>query len=326
MSVLEGLLRSVVDEPGCEANWLVLADWLEENDDPRRAELLRLHRKLLATCCQPEKHPQRRQWQARLLELLGQRVEPSVPLQTVLLGRRASVPMTFAWIPPGTFLMGSPPGEEDRGDDETQHRVTLTRGFYLGIHPVTQAQWRAVMRKNPSSFKGEDSRPVEQVSWHDCQEFCGKLSTKIARRCRLPTEAEWEYACRAGTTTPFFFGATLSTDQANYDGNATYGNGKEGVFRQQTTPAGSFPANAWGLSDLHGNVWEWCADWYQADYYQHSPAQDPLGPEPGPRASPVRRGGSWANYPTWCRSAGRVTCDAGHRHDNVGCRVCLCPD
>jgi uncharacterized protein (TIGR02996 family) len=321
MSVLEGLLQSIVDEPGCEANWLVLADWLEENDDPRRAELLRLHRKLLATCCQPKKHPERSRWQARLVELLAQGVRPCVPQHTVLVGKHSQVPMTFAWIPPGTFLMGSPPREGDRGDDETQHRVTLTRGFYLGIHPVTQAQWWAVLRRKPSRFKGKDNHPVEQVSWQDCQEFCRKLSAKIGRRCRLPTEAEWEYACRAGTTTPFHFGATISTDQANYDGNATYGKGKQGAYRQQTTPADSFPPNAWGLADMHGNVWEWCADLYQEDYYQHSPAQDPQGPASG--VSPVRRGGSWANYPTWCRSADRVTCDGGHRHDNVGCRVCL---
>ena len=112
--------------------------------------------------------------------------------------------MTFAWCPPGTFLMGSPPSEESRFDDETQHRVTLTRGFHLGIHPVTQAQWQAVMGDNPSHFKGHD-RPVEQVSWDDCQAFCTKLGQLAGKRFRLPTEAEWEYACREGTTTPFYF-------------------------------------------------------------------------------------------------------------------------
>ena len=176
-----------------------------------------------------------------------------------------SIGMKFVWIRPGTFLMGSPEDEEDRWPRETQHQVKLTRGFYLGVHPVTQEQWQAVMGKNPSHFKGEKNLPVECVSWEDCQEYLQKLSSKEGREYRLPTEAEWEYACRAGTTTPFHFGATISTDQANYNGNTVYGQGKQGVVRKKTTPVGSFPANAWGLFDMHGNVWQWCAD-VLADY------------------------------------------------------------
>jgi uncharacterized protein (TIGR02996 family) len=323
MSVLEGLLQSVVDEPGCEANWLVLADWLEENDDPRRAELLRLHRKLLATCCEPERHPQRREWQARIVELLGQRVRPCVPQQTVLLRKRPKVLMTFAWIPPGTFLMGSPTDEAKRigFNHETRHRVTLTRGFYLATHPVTQAQWQAATRRNPSRFKGDDTRPAENVSWDDCQEFCRKLGLKTGWRFRLPTEAEWEYACRAGTTTPFFFGDTISTDQANYDGNAAYGRGKKGAFRQQTTPAGSFPPNAWGLYEMHGNVWEWCADLYAP--HDQCEATDPTNITRG--TNRVLRGGSWSMGPFACRSACRSWI-ADRCRDFIGCRVCLCLD
>ena len=136
--------------------------------------------------------------------------------------------MKFAWIPPGTFFMGSSANEPQRCDDETQHEVTLTKGFHLGIYQVTQTQWQAVMGNNPSHFKGEANLPVENVSWDDCVAFCEALGKKDGKRYRLPTEAEWEYACRAGTTTPFYFGGTISTDQANYDGNYTYANGKRG--------------------------------------------------------------------------------------------------
>jgi formylglycine-generating enzyme required for sulfatase activity len=150
--------------------------------------------------------------------------------------------MKFAWSPPGTFLMGSPPDEEDREDDEQQHRVTLTRGFWLGVTPVTQAQWQAVLGSNPSHYQGDD-RPVEQVSWNDCRKRCQRLAEGDGRRYRLPTEAGWEYACRASTTTPFHFGATISTDLANYNGKYTYGKGPKGVSRRQTTPVGSFPVS-----------------------------------------------------------------------------------
>ena len=145
-------------------------------------------------------------------------------------------------------MMGSPKEEKERQDNETQHKVTLTKGFYMGVYTVTQEQWQEVMGNNPSKFKGEKNLPVEMVSWDDCQEFIKKLREKDKKLYRLPTEAEWEYACRAGTTTPFHFGETISTDQANYNGEVVYGNGKKGVYRKKTTPVGSFPANAWGLA------------------------------------------------------------------------------
>ena len=190
-----------------------------------------------------------------------------------------SIGMKFVWIPPGNFMMGSPKEEKERQDNETQHKVTLTKGFYMGVYTVTQEQWQEVMGNNPSHFKGEKNLPVEKVSWDDCQEFIKKLREKDKKPYRLPTEAEWEYACRAGTTTPFHFGETISTDQANYNGNFIYGNGKKGVYREKTTPVGSFPANAWGLHDMHGNVWQWCQDWY-GDYPQKD-VVDPQGPEKG---------------------------------------------
>src|SRR5262249_37460653 len=197
---------------------------------------------------------------------------------------------------------------------------------------------------HPSIFKGE-TLPVECVSWDDCQEFVKKLCQKTGKRFRLPTEAEWEYACRAGTTTPFYFGETISTDQANYDGNYTYEalpkppaayvtrvimwllgpslyrKGKKGVYREKTTPVGSFPANAWGLFDMHGNVWEWCEDWYGP--YAKEDIKDPQGVNNG--VARVLRGGSWDNGPRNCRSARRLGF-LPHWQYPWGCRVLLCLD
>ncbi len=234
-----------------------------------------------------------------------------------------SVGMKFAWIPPGTFLMGSPATEADREKDETQHKVTLTKGFYMGVYLVTQEQWREVMGDNPSRFKGEKKLPVDMISWKECQEFLQKLREKDKKRAyRLPTEAEWEYACRAGTTTPFYFGDTISTDQANYKGVFTYGKGKVGVYREKTTPVGSFPPNAWGLYDMHGNLLEWCQDWYGE--YPTDHVVDPQGPEDGRWR--VLRGGCWFYAPQYCRSACRDWCTRGYHLSLVGFRVCFNPE
>ena len=189
--------------------------------------------------------------------------------------------------------MGSPKEEIERKPDEIPHQVTLTKGFYMGVYPVTQEQWKEIMGNNPSQFNGEKNLPVEMVSWNDCQEFIKKLRIKDKTPYRLPTEAEWEYCCRAGTKTPFHFGETISTGQANYDGNFIYGNGKKGLNRKKTMPVGSFPANAWGLHDMHGNLWEWCQDWY-GDYPQND-VVDPQGPNEG--KARVLRGGSWNDGP-----------------------------
>jgi formylglycine-generating enzyme required for sulfatase activity len=233
-----------------------------------------------------------------------------------------SVGMKFVWIPPGTFLMGSPLNEEGRHPNEIQHKVTLTKGFYMSIHLVTQEQWQAVMNNNPSNFKGEKNLPVETVSWEDCQEFVKKITETDKKPYRLPTEAEWEYSCRGGTTTPFYFGETISTDQANYNGNFTYGTGKKGVWREKTTPVGSFPANAFGLYDMHGNLWEWCQDWY-SDNTQND-AVDPQGPDKG--IFRVVRGGSWYSIPQICRSAFRDGWEPDNLDDNYGFRLCFSVD
>jgi formylglycine-generating enzyme required for sulfatase activity len=230
--------------------------------------------------------------------------------------------MKFVWIPAGSFMMGSPKEEKEREDNEIQHKVTLSKGYYMGVHLVTQGQWQAVMGKNPSHFQGEMNLPVDSVSWDDCQEFIKKLREKDTRPYRLPSEAEWEFACRAGTKTPFHFGETISTDQANYNGNFTYGDGKKGKYREKTTPVGSFPANAWGLHDMHGTLWEWCQDWY-GEYKQNN-VVDPQGPDAG--NARVLRGGSWDFTPEFCRSAFRSWYVPGHRLNFIGFRLCFCLD
>ena len=215
--------------------------------------------------------------------------------------RTNSIGMKFSLIPPGQFGMGSPPEEEWHRDDEILHRVTLTQPFYIATTEVTQKQWIALMGTNPSFCTGEDL-PVETITWDQAAEFCLKLSLEEDLKYCLPTEAQWEHACRAGTTTPFHTGETISTDQANYDGNSTYGNGPKGEFREETTMAGRFPPNAWGLHDMHGNVWEWCADWYGE--YPTREVTDPTGPATGDRR--ISRGGCWMNFPAVCRSANRA--------------------
>jgi RNA polymerase sigma factor (sigma-70 family) len=232
-----------------------------------------------------------------------------------------SIGMKFVWIPPGNFMMGSPNGEEGERKDETQHKVTLTKGFYMGVYSVTQEEWQQVMGKNPSRFKGEKNLPVEMVDWEDCQKFIKKLREKDKKAYRLPTEAEWEYSCRAGTTTPFHFGNTISTDQANYNGIYVYGNGKKGVSRNKTTPVGNFPANAWGLHDMHGNVYQWCQDWYGD--YPNKDVVDPQGPEKGELR--VFRGSCWADDPYYCRSAFRGWIEGGGSGGSRywGLRVCF---
>jgi formylglycine-generating enzyme len=228
--------------------------------------------------------------------------------------------MEFVWIPPGAFLMGSPKNEADRSSDEFQHKVKLSKGLYLATCVVTQAQWKKVMGSNPSWFKGDPNLPVESVSWTDCQKFLTKIRKLHNKPYRLPTEAEWEYACRAGTATPYCFGKTLTTDQANYNGSNVFVAGKEGVFREKTTTVGHFPANAWGLRDVHGNVMQWCQDWY-GDYPQMD-VVDPKGPEKGERR--VVRGGSYFHGPS--RSASRFSVFPDARTGNSGLRVCFFPN
>ena len=228
------------------------------------------------------------------------------------------VKITMILIPAGEFMMGSPEGEKEREDDERLHRVTITKPFWMSKCEVTQEQWQGVMGSNPSEYRGA-IKPVQGVSWNDIQDFFAKANGGSGRgRFTLPTEAQWEYACRAGTATPFYVGETISTDQANYNGNAAYGNGRKGVWRGKIMPVGSLPANAWGLHDMPGNVWEWCWDWYGE--YTAGPQTDPVGPADGRLR--VLRGGSFVIHPTYCRSAARLRCLPSNTPGLFGFRLC----
>ncbi|MGR9108909.1 MAG: formylglycine-generating enzyme family protein [Gammaproteobacteria bacterium] len=228
-----------------------------------------------------------------------------------------SVPQTFRWIPAGRFLMGSPEDEPERFDNEKQHEVTLSRGFWLGDAACTQALWEAVMGENPSRFQ-ELERPVERVSWDNVQEFIRKLNAEVSGlSLRLPGEAEWEYACRAGTTTPFSFGDNITPEQVNYDGNYPYASGSKGLYREETVAVKAMPCNRWGLYEMHGNVWEWCQDWYGE--YPAGLVTDPTGPAEG--GARVLRGGGWLYRAGWTRSAYRSGDLPGNRGSSGGFRL-----
>jgi formylglycine-generating enzyme required for sulfatase activity len=236
-------------------------------------------------------------------------------------------------VPGGSFLMGSPDTELERQDRESpQHTVTVPT-FFMGRYPLTQAQWKVIARLpqvkrklklDPSHFKDND-RPVEQVSWFDAVEFCERLSRKTGRTYRLPSEAEWEYACRAGTTTPFHVGETITTDLANYDGNYTYGQGTKGIRRGETTAVGSFPPNAFGLCDMHGNVNEWCLDHWHENY-EDVPLDGGAWLTKDEQAPRVICGGSWFYGPQACRSAYRSWLNPDFTPYIIGFRVvCVMP-
>ncbi len=227
-----------------------------------------------------------------------------------------SIGMKLVLIPAGEFLMGSPDSDSAASKRERpQHRVRITRPFYLGVYPVTQEQYERVMGKNPSNFTGDLQRPVEQVSWEDATESCERLSKKEGKTYQLPTEAEWEYACRAGSTTKWCFG-----DSDSQLGEYAWHRGNSGGT---THPVGEKEPNAWGLYDMHGSVWEWCADWYKEDYYSASPAIDPKGPDPA--GLRVLRGGSWDAHPGCSPSANPSRISPRPRHYGAGVRLARTP-
>ena len=225
----------------------------------------------------------------------------------------------FVLIPAGTFAMGSPDAEPERGDDEIQHQVTISSPFFLQATPVTQGHWKRVMGNNPSYYKkcGVDC-PVEQVSWYDVQAFISKLNEmEGTTNYRLPTEAEWEYAARAGTKTVFYTGDCLSTNQANYDGKGPLSGCSHGEHRKKTLRVATFAPNAWGLYDMHGNVGAWCEDWY-GDYPSRSMV-DPKGPPSG--SLRVNRGCGPFSYARHCRSAYRSKVSPDIRVYDLGFRL-----
>jgi formylglycine-generating enzyme required for sulfatase activity len=298
-----------------------------------------------------------RQSAARALSLIGAPSSEAVPMLIVNLRSNQIITQVKpipAWREPliddltldlvaisgGEFLMGSPPDEVGRDwykssfpeleevDVEFQHSVTVPP-FWMSQFPITQAQWRFVavlpkinqdLQPEPAHFKG-DRRPIEQVSWNEAMEFCARLSQHTGKTYRLPSEAEWEYACRAGILHPFHLGDTLSTDVANYDGTYTYGNGATGIYRQQTTEVGSFGiVNAFGLFDMHGNVWEWCLDYWHPSY-KGAPADGSAWMTEGGDRYRVLRGGSWCYDPGSCRSANRLWYTPGMLDNYFGFRV-----
>ena len=270
--------------------------------------------------------------------------------------------LTLLWIPPGRFWMGSPETEPERRDSEGPQHVVQLQGFFMSQTPITQAQWREVagwkegpgeqwgreLKLDPSRFqsKGEkankvvrllegesntDQRPVENVNWWEAMEFCHRLSKRTGRTYTLPSEARWEYACRAGTTTPFHFGDTIRPELANYRGDVAYADGPQGIYREQTMPVWMFPANAWGLHDMHGNVLEWCLDeWHES--YEGAPTDgrawvDAAEGEKSKESVKAKllRGGSWYNLPGSCRSAARFHDLPDDADYYVGFRVVCLP-
>ena len=235
-----------------------------------------------------------------------------------------SLGMEFVLIPHGTFIMGSPPTEAHRGQSEIQHKVTITHSFYMQSTEVTVKQWRALMGKKMfDRHMGPDNMPVMRVSWYDCEKFIKKLNRMGEGKYRLPTEAQWEYAARAGTLTAYFWGDTIDCTLAMYGNNSL----KEGECIQNCSkmklmmdcpaPVKNYPPNKWGLYDMHGNVWEWCMDWY-GEYSKHH-VTDPRGPEYG--TMKIRRGGSWFKYGYSCRSANRTMGHPATRYRTTGFRL-----
>jgi uncharacterized protein (TIGR02996 family) len=331
----QAFLHHLLASPSDLTARLALADYLEERADPR-GELLRLQHELTHEIVLPG----RAAVEARQRALLEAGVSPVGPFLTLSLTSELGI--TFACIPPGTFLMGSPGTEKGRNpDSERRHRVTLTKGFFLGVYPVTQAEWEAVMGSNPSWFtrtRGGSGQvadiaeadlrwfPVECVSWNEAQDFCRKLAQRTGHRIRLPTEAEWEYACRGGTTTAFYFGPALDRSRANYSRHFSRDRPVPDPDLERPTRVGIYARAAphpWGLCDMHGNVTEHCQDWLEP--YAPLGATDPVCDFPPPvdrGVWRVERGGCFLYWDFRCRTASR---HLGHCDHSIagGFRVCF---
>jgi uncharacterized protein (TIGR02996 family) len=318
----EGAFLSALHEsPDDEVTWLALADFFEEDGQPQRAELVRLVRRLRALPVTTDRTRKRAALEDRLSGLLEDGVRPAVPEVVNDVGMR------LALLPAGRFRLGSPPGEPMRGDDEDVRVAEITRPFYLGVFPVTQEEFRLVTRRRPSYYRSggagaeavaglDTSRfPVESVSWEGAVAFCEALSRRKAerqarRKYRLPTETEWEYACRGAgiALTPFAYGSSLGSTQANFDGAYPYGGADKGPHLERPCDVGSYRPNALGLHDMHGNVWEWCSDLYSQ-------------PQDQSAGNRLVRGGAYYNYAAWCRSARRGSVGQSTAYGHIGFRV-----
>jgi len=235
---------------------------------------------------------------------------------------RNSLGMTFTRIPAGSFIMGSPEDEPGRENDEIQHKVIITKDYFMQTTVITQGQWMSLMNNNPSIYNScGNNCPVDNISWYDTQDFIKKLNNLGEGTYRLPTEAEWEYAARAGTQTPFFWGECLS-DYANYNGNETVSECPKSVFRNTPLPVSSFLPNAWGLYDVHGTIWEWCQD-YKADYSKET-VTDPTGPKSGQIR--IHRGGGFVSPEKNCRSAFRPAMEPDFKNNTFGARLVCSPN
>jgi uncharacterized protein (TIGR02996 family) len=316
----DAFLSALREDPADEVTWLALSDWLDDNGQPERAELLRLTRQLRG-----EGRAKRAKAQRRVGELLSAGVRPVVAEVTNGVGMR------LALVPAGAFRMGAARTEDDYDNDELAHRVEISRPFYLGVFPVTQAQYEKVMGENVASFcergrnrakvTGLDTGdfPVDQTTWDEAALFCERLSAaEPNRHYRLPTEAEWEYACRAGMNTAYCYGDRINLKLANYDGRRA-----DGRVLARPCKVGSYRPNAFGLYDLHGQVMEWCSDYYERGYYRHSPERDPVGPFTGQYR--VARGGCWYFPASAIRSASRNFFSAHAQDSCVGFRVAMRP-
>jgi len=233
----------------------------------------------------------------------------------------------FRLIAAGEFMMGSPDNEASRESDEDYHQVAISKDYWLADTTVTQAFWQAIMGKNPAHFRDNLNNPVERISWDDAQAFIQKLNQQFQTDLgedviRLPTEAEWEHACRAGTETPFSLGENITPEQVNYDGNYPYHNGEKGEYREKTVKVKTFPPNSWGLYEMHGNVWEWCADAWQGQLGELA-VVDPFNDNSDSGANRVVRGGSWIGSGENVRSAFRDHVSPGYRSFRIGLRLSL---
>jgi uncharacterized protein (TIGR02996 family) len=329
MDTEQALLKALHDRPTDETSWLVLADWLEENGQPERGEIIRLQQKLRAI----DSLADRESLEERIQRLLLAGVRPYVPTITNSIG------MSLVLIPPGKFWIGSPPDEEGRYEDEGPRRlIELTKPFYLGVYPVTQAEFHQVMGRNPSAFSAggrhkeavaglDTSRfPVEEVSWEDANEFCKALAElpeekKHKRTYRLPSEVEWEYACRGGAsmTTPFPWGKKLTNELANFkDGRPGK---KKRPHLNRPNSVGEYRPNGFGMYDMLGNTWEWCGDCYVSEAYAQHREKDPRPTRDGDLHN--ARGGTYGLELRRARTADRSCFELNHRDCDCGFRV-LC--